>query len=241
MRMYSASGRSRWPYVIGAAVVVVAVGGGLAYANTRDDSTPTAISTSTSSPTTAPTSIPTGGTSGSGDNEGDAAPTGCLGGQGRDVATVLAAQRAGKHTTYGAVEVATTFYRWLWQSPYPSQSDAKDVSAAIMATSAPKNVSDLAGQYASAKDLTAGVVPVGTPFHMSTTNGIWKVDEKSTSDEVWVSLAAGYVIDGALSPTKVGVVGFVMDWENNAWHISSAINVNQTQLANGGTRYTGGC
>jgi hypothetical protein len=241
MRMYSASGRSRWPYVIGAAVVVLAVGGGIAYANNRGDSTPTAISTRTSTPTTAPTSIPTGGDSGSGDNDDDAAPTGCLGGQDRDPAMVLAAQRAGKHTTYGAVEVATAFYRWLWQYPYPSQSEAKQVSAAVMSSSAPASFADVAAQYASVKNPTGGIVPDGKAFHVSTTNGIWQVGENSTSNRVSVNLAAGYVIDGALSPTQVAVAGYTMVWENGSWRIAAGINVDQTKLANGGTHYTGGC
>lgn len=240
MRMYSASGRSRWPYVIGAAVVVVAVGGGIVYATHRGDNTPTAISTS-SAPAAVPTSIPTGGDSGSGDNEDDAAPTGCLGGQDRDPAMVLAAQRAAHHTTYGAVEVATAFYRWLWQSPYPSQADAKAVSAAVMSASAPPAFANVAAQYESIKDPTGGIVPDGTPFHVSTTNGIWQVSESSTPDRVSVNLATGYVINGALSPTRVAVAGYTMVWEKGAWHIASGINVDQTKLANGGTRYTGGC
>jgi hypothetical protein len=242
MRMYSASGRSRWPYVIGAAVVVLAVGGGFAYANTRGDSTPTAINTTTSAPTTAPTSIPTGGTSGSGDNEDDVAPTGCLGEQDRDAAMVLAAQKAAKHSAYGAVEVATAFYRWIWQYPFPGAAEATAVSKNLMASSAPSSFKDLAGSLASAgDDPTQGVVSAGTAFHMSTTNGVWRVTEGKNANEVNVTFIAGYVIDGALSPTKVGVGGYVMDWENGAWRISSGITPDQTQLTNGGTRYTGGC
>lgn len=242
MRMYSASGRSRWPIVIGAAVVVVAVGGGLVYANTRDD-TPTAISTPTGSPSTSvPTSIPTGGTSGSGDNEDDVAPTGCLGGQDRNAAMVLTAQKTAKHSTYGAVEVATSFYRWLWQYPTPNASDSDTVSKSIMASTSPVGYRDLAGAYEKAGNkLAAGAVSAGTPFHVSTTNGIWRVTEQSTANQVYVTFAVGYVIDGALSPTKTTVSGFVMDWENGAWRIEKSIVPDQTVLANGGTRYTGGC
>ncbi|GAA4266608.1 hypothetical protein [Frondihabitans peucedani] len=241
MRMYSASGRSRWPIVIGAAVVVVAVGGGIVYATNRGNNQPTATIT-TSAPAPAVTSIPTGGTSGSGDNENDEAPTGCLGGQDRDAPMVLAAQKAAKHSTYGAVEVATSFYRWLWQYPTPNASDADTVSKSIMAITSPVAYRDLAGAYQRAGDkLAAGEVPPGTSFHVSTTNGIWRVTEHSTSNQVYVTFAVGYVIDGALSPTKTTVSGFVMDWENGAWRIEKSIVPDQTVLANGGTRYTGGC
>lgn len=241
MRMYSASGRSRWPVVIGAAIVIVAVGGGIVYATNRGDNRPTATIT-TSAPAAAPTSIPTGGTSGSGDNEDDVAPTGCLGGQDRDAAMVLAAQKAAKHSTYGAAEVATSFYRWIWQYPFAKQTDATAVSKSLISDSAPASFKNLAGSLAAAGDNpTQGVVPAGTAFHMSTTNGVWRVTEGKSANEVNVTFIAGYVIDGALSPTKVGVGGYVMVWENGAWRISEGITPDQTQLANGGTRYTGGC
>lgn len=241
MRMYSASGRSRWPIVIGAAVVVVAVGGGLAYANTRGDTTPTATRT-TSSASTAPTSIPTGGTSGVGDNEGDAAPTGCLGGQDRTAAMVLAAQKSAGHSSYGAVEVATSFYRWLWQYPYPSAAEAQTVSDAIVSPDASEALKNIEAQYqAAGNNPTQGVVPPGGKFFMSTTNGVWSVLEGGTPNRVTVQLAAGYVIDGALSPTKTGVSGYVMVWQNGAWRISTGTPVDQTKLANAGTRFTGGC
>ena len=35
-RMYSSTGRSRWPLVIGAAAAVVVIGGGVVFATTRD-------------------------------------------------------------------------------------------------------------------------------------------------------------------------------------------------------------
>jgi len=243
MRMYSASGRSRWPIVIGAAVVVVvAVAGGLAYANTRGDDTPTAISSSTSTPTSSPSSVPTGGTSGGGDNEDDAAPTGCLGGQDRDVDMLLTAQKQGVHSTYGAVEVATAFERWLWQYPSPSVADSNTVSSNVIASTATPAWKGIAAQYKAAGDnITQGVVTAGTPFHVSTTNGIWRVTEGSSADRITVELAVGYVVNGALSPTKVAGIGLVMVWENGSWHVESGTNIDQTKLANGGTRFTGGC
>ena len=240
MRMHTATGRSRWPFVIVGGVAAVALIGGVAFAATRPGDEPVAAP-STSTPAT-PTAPVTGGSSGAGDDEDDVAPTGCLGGQDRNAAMVVAAQGEAKHTTYGAVEVATSFYRFLWQYPYPSAADSKAVSNAIMAADTPAAFADIAGGYAAAGDNpTQGVVPAGTDFHISSTNGLWGVSEGSTPDRVEVSLAAGYVIDGALSPSKVAVNGFIMVWEDDAWHIEQGLTIDQDRLAAGGTRYTGGC
>ena len=241
MRMYSASGRSRWPIVIGAAVVVVAVGGGIVYATNRGDNTPTAIYAPAAPPLPCLRRFRLGATPAAATTKTTPHRRAASAGKTGTQLWCWRRRRAAHHTTYGAVEVATAFYRWLWQSPYPSQADAKAVSAAIMSASAPPAFANVAAQYASVKNPTGGIVPDGTPFHVSTTNGIWQVSESSTRDRVGVNLAAGYVINGALSPTQVAVAGYTMVWEKGAWHIAAGINVDQTKLANGGTRYTGGC
>ncbi len=241
MRMVTASGRSRWPIVIGAAALVIAITGGIAYTATRPAPQPNAApSTATATPT--PTST---GSTGAGDNEDDVAPTGCLGGQDRNVNMVLTAQADAKHTSYGAVEVATAFYRWLWQSPNPAANtaDANTVSVAIMASTANDAFRDLAGSYTAMAntDITSGQVPSDTPFHLSTTNGLWLVEQNSTADRVTVNIAAGYVVNGELSPTKTAIIAQTLVWENDAWHIERAGTPDQAKLAAGGTRYTGGC
>jgi len=242
MRMHTATGRSRWPYVIGGAVAVAAIAGGVAFGVTRPNDEPIAAPTTSPPASAAPTAAPTGGSSGAGDNEDDVPPTGCLGGPDRDADMVLAAQDEAQHTTYGAVEVATTFYRFLWQYPYPSTGEAARVQESIMAGSAPEAFADIAAGYQAVGDNpTQGVLPAGTDFHLSTTNGLWRVAETSTPDRVEVSLAAGYVVDGALSPTKVAVNGFVMVWEDDGWRIEQGLIIDQDRLAAGGTRYTGGC
>lgn len=240
MRMVTASGRSRWPYVIGAVILVAAIGGGIAYSVTRPDPEPIAGPTS-STPTPTPTAP--SGSSGSGDDEDDVAPTGCLGGLDRTPTMVLAAQADATHTTYGAVEVATAFYRWSWQYPHPAAADADAVSAGIMSSTANDSFRDLASSYVALADtdMTSGQIPANTPFHLSTTNGLWMVSEGSTADKVEVNLAEGYVVNGELSPTKGAVISLTMLWEDGAWHLESGGTPDQTQLANGGTRYTGGC
>ena len=242
MRMVTAAGRSRWPYVIGAAILVVALGFGIAYSATRPTSEPNAGPTEspTSIGTPTPTAPATDGNAGIGD---DVAPTGCLGGLDRTVDMVLTAQAEAKHTTFGAVEVATAFYRWGWQYPYPTAADADAVGAGIMASTANDSFRDLAAAYTASADtdMTSGQVPANTPFHLSTTNGLWMVSEGSTADKVEVNLAEGYVINGELSPTKAAVISLTMVWEKGAWHLESGGTPDQTKLTNGGTRYTGGC
>jgi len=242
MRMHTATGRSRWPYVIGGAVAVVAIVGGVAFAVTRPDDEPVAAPTTSAPASATPSAAPTGGSSGAGDNEDDVPPTGCLGGQYRNADMVLSAQKKAQHTTYGAVEVATAFYRFLWQYPYPVVEDSDVVQSSVMSASAPTAFADIAAGYELVgDDPTQGVLPAGTDFHLSTTNGLWTVSEDSSPNRVKVSLAAGYVIDGALSPTEVAVNGFIMVWEDDAWHIEQGLTVDQDRLAAGGTRYTSGC
>ncbi|ANP74823.1 hypothetical protein [Cryobacterium arcticum] len=238
MRMVTASGRSRWPLVIGGGLLVLAIGGGIAYTATQPTAEPVATPTS-STPTATPT--PTEGASSSGDNEDDVAPTGCLGGQDRNANMVLTAQAEAKHSTYGAVEVATAFYRFVWQGPYPAAADATTVSDAIMSAGTPESYRDLAGTYASTADLTNGEVEPGVPFHLSTTNGLWLVGQDSTADRVTVNIAAGYVVNGELSPTKATAQAFVMVWEDGAWHVAEGEQPDAEKLSAGGNRYTGGC
>ena len=154
---------------------------------------------------------------------------------------VLTAQAEAKHSTYGAVEVATAFYRFVWQGPYPAAADAATVSDATMSAGTPESYRDLAGTYASTADLTNGEVEPGVPFHLSTTNGLWLVGQDSTADRVTVNIAAGYVVNGELSPTKATAQAFVMVWEDGAWHVAEGEQPDAEKLSAGGNRYTGGC
>ncbi|ROS47927.1 hypothetical protein [Frigoribacterium sp. PhB24] len=242
MRMHTAAGTSRWPFVIVGGVATVAIVGGVAFAATRPDDEQVAAPTTSAPASTAPTAAPTGDTSGAGDNEDDVPPTGCLGGQERNADMVLTAQSEAKHSTYGAVEVATAFYRFLWQYPYPADAEANAVTDNLMSSSSPASFRDLPAAYEAAGDnMAAGTVDAGAPFHISTTNGLWRVLEESTGDRVFVELAEGYVVDGALSPALSTVAGYIMVWEDDAWHIEQGLTPDQDKLAAGGNRYTGGC
>ena len=237
MRMVTASGRSRWPYVIGAVILVAAISGGVAYNATRPDTRPVPLT----SPTTA-TSTPKA-TSSITDLADDVAPTGCLGGLDRNLDMVLAAQESAKHTTYGAVEAATAIYRWLWQYPTPPKSESDVVGADIISVAAPEVWRDVTAQYESdfwLQKISEYKTRDGE-FHTSSTNGLWRVTEQSTVDEVNVELSLGTVIDGALSPTSSTVSGFTMVWESGGWHLKSGFGVDETRLLSGGTQFTGGC
>ncbi len=132
---------------------------------------------------------------------------------------VLAAQKAAGHNSYGAVEVATAYYRFIWQSPVPAAKDVQTVESDVISSDAAAEYRDLAGTYKQYPNVSNGDVADGTPFHLSTTNGLWMVDPSSTADRVTVNVAAGYVVDGALSPTKSTAQGFVMVWQDGAWHV----------------------
>jgi hypothetical protein len=188
-RMYSATGRSRWPFLIGGLVAVVGLGGGVAFALTHHDAPAATVLSPT--PTDAPPSSSAAVDTGGGDDEDGAPPTGCLGGLDRDAAMVLTAQKEAAHTPYGAEEL-------------------NSVSQAVMADDANPTFRDLAGSYAKVPDITGGVVSAGHPFHLSTTNGVWMIDSNATPDRVTVDIATGYVIDGALSPSKVAAIGMTM-------------------------------
>jgi hypothetical protein len=237
--MHTKSGRSRWPYVIGSALVVVAVVGGLVYTANQ----PTAEPTPTAMPTPTATAPVDGGSSGAGDGEEGVAPTGCLGGQIRDAVMVTAAQSAAPHTTYGAIEVATSFYRFFWQSPSPAVTESSYIADNVIASTANAAWKDVAAQYESEtwEQLVAEKQVFGSSFYVSSANGIWRVTEDSTSDRVTVEVAVGYVFDDVLSPTEVAGVGLVMVWENDAWRVEGGAPIDQDKLAAGGTRFTGGC
>ncbi len=238
MRMRSeTTGLSRWPWVIGGTAALV-IGGVVLYGQAAPTNTPAPASSSSVTP--APEA--SGAASGAGDDDPGVAPTGCLGGLDRNSTMFLSAQKEAPHTTYGAVEVATAFYRFIWQTPFPQPGELASVSDSIISSSAASSsFKDLAGSYASVPDITGGVVPRGSQFHLSTTNWLWAFSPDSTSDNVVVHIATGYVIDGALSPTKVAGIGFQMTWSDGAWHVVAGALLDQTLITSGGVRFTGGC
>jgi hypothetical protein len=241
MRTYTASGRSRWPFIIGGAALIVVIALAVVYGLSQNTPHTTAAPmTAAATPSVTPTTT-TQPTSSAADGDSGTAPSGCLGGPKRGVGMVLKAQKLAAHTTFGAVDAAAAFARWSFQYPYPAASDSSSMSKVIVASDASADQKDLAGQYAAAGDLTSGTVPAGTPFYLSTVSGLWTVSEGSTSDRVTVNLNTNYVVDGTFSPTKTAAIAYVMVWQDGAWKVESAMRPDTQQLASGGTLFTGGC
>ncbi|AYG05528.1 hypothetical protein [Gryllotalpicola protaetiae] len=236
--MYSTDGRSRWPWVIGALVLAVLIAAAIVWGTSRSaGGKPTASGTPTATSTPTPTDTTDSGAS---DGEAGAAPTGCLGGPNYDAASVLTAQKDAPNTDFGAVEVAAAFDRFTAQYPYPSTSAQQEVSAALRSSSSPSSYWEPYTEQSVGNNPTQGTLPAGTHFTVSTVNGLWRVQDGGNG-ELIVDMAAGYVVNGSLSPTKGNVSGFYMKWEKGAWRIVEGHNVDQNSLAAGGTHFTAGC
>jgi hypothetical protein len=241
MRTHSRDGRNRLPLILGIGVLVLVAAGILAFALGRNSVVNAPIARpSESSSSLHPTPTKTEISAGSDDDTGPA-PTGCLGGNPRDVNMLLDAQKSAPHTAFGAVEIAAAFARWSYQFPYPPAADSSEVSAAVIASNATSANKDLAGGYLRAGDITNGNVPANTPFFFSTTNGLWDISSESSSDDITVTVNGSYVINGVLSPTKTAASAFELVWQGGSWRILTAVQPDVQRLAAGGTTFTGGC
>ena len=214
--------RNRWICIVGiVAVVVIAIGVVLATTLNHPTATPTATAS-----TPARTAQPT-----------DTAPTGCLGGNARDASMLLAAQKAAPHTANGAVEVAAALVRWTFRSPSFSTDEASEVSQKVISSSA----SDEFKNLQPTSNNSGGVVADGTPFYLSTAQGVFYL-ESASADAVTVSIGAAYVIKGAVSPQLRSSTTVAMVWEDGAWKAKSgSITRTTEELFRIGTAFTGGC
>lgn len=171
----------------------------------------------------------------------DAAPTGCLGGQGRDSTMLLAAQAGAQHSTYGAVEVATAFYRWTYRFPAPSEANVRAVAPVFLPGQAAKAEASLIAGYRRNPNPSIGVVRNGTPFYVSTVGGKWIAQPGSSPGVQRVTVEAPYVIDGVLSPTKTATASFQMQWADGGWRVAGLSDGDPARVAAGGTTFTAGC
>ena len=172
----------------------------------------------------------------------DPAPTGCLGGQARDTAMVLAAQKKAGHSSFGAVEVAAAFYRWGYRYPYPSAGEVR----ALRPLFASEKANELQRQFISGYQRAyvpppGGDVATGTPYYLTTANGVWSVADDSTSDRVVAAAQLHYVIGGSYSTTQTVSLTAVLVWQGSAWHLSSLRQSDPDRLSAGGTSFTSGC
>lgn len=223
--------RRAWPWILLAAIVLIAVVLAIVLATTANRQPGTQTSAPTqASPTTVASSAPAA-----------TAPTGCLGGPARDAAMVIAAQKAALHTSNGAVEVAAAMVRWTFQSPSPSASDADEVSANVIASTASDEFKDLKGAIEKTPNNSGGAVPDGTDFHISTAPGVWHL-ESSSADTAKVTVGGAYVVAGALSPQLRSSTTFTLVWQAGEWKIESgSVDTTTQQLFAEGTTFTEGC
>lgn len=219
--------KPRWPWIVGilAVVVVIIAAIGISNALTNGGNAPAAT------PTASKTSTPAS----------DSAPTGCLGGSNRDNAMLLAAQKAAPHTANGAVDFAAAVVRWTLRHPTASVDDANAVAPKIIASDAADTFKDLGAAVAANPNPSGGAVADGTDFYVSTAPGVWYVDKQS-ADAVTVSVGAGYVIGGAVSPQLRTSTTYLLEWQAGAWRVKSGSLAHTTEeLFKIGTPFSGGC
>ena len=168
----------------------------------------------------------------------DVEPTGCLGGDTRDAAMVLAAQEAAARTRNGAVEFATSYVRWLTRYPVPSAAEAEAIQTAAVVDG---GIYDLIGSLKAEPNLSGALVPNGEEFYVSTVPGVWNL-ESYAGDTAEVSVGVGVVINGELHPQFRISTMLTLAWEGDAWRVDHANQARTTEeLFSIGTGYTGGC
>lgn len=214
----------KWPWIVGIIVVAVLVVVAVVVftrpsGNDQPISSPAATSTAAA--------------------DGGEAPTGCLGGDKRDAAMVLAAQKAAPDTSAGAVEFAAAMQRFLYQYPYPSADDAAAASKTVMAKDA--ETRDLAAFFATNPNISGGLVPDGQTYYRSTIPGVWHLESYS-NDQAVVSIGTGVVVDGKLNTTIRGSITVTVVWEDGAWKFLTSSGTRTTEdLYSVGTAFTAGC
>lgn len=221
MRAQAKPPRRTWPWIVVGVVLAALIAYALyAVATNKPAAEPTPEPTTTDS-------LPI-----------DVAPTGCLGGDTRDAAMLLAAEAAAPHTTNGAVEFATAYVRWMHQFPNPSAEDATKAKAVFATTN---DDFDLVAYLNTKPNLSGGVVEDGRTFYSSTVPGVWLVESES-ADKVTASIGTAFVVDGQLSASLRGSITVTVVWEDGGWRFDSSEGTRTTEdLFTTGTGFTGGC
>lgn len=223
----------RWPWIVAVVVIAVAI---IAYLTTpapreQEPSTPTPSLTATApAPAETPALTP--------NPVADAAPTGCLGGAGRDADMVLSTVEKAPHTSNGAVEIAASFMRWIHQFPVPSADDAQRVQDLAIDT---VDGTDAVTAFASSPNLSGGAAADGQTFYVSTAPGVFTLDS-FTPETAIVTIGTGMVIDGVLGSISRQSKTFELRWANEHWNLVDAEVTKQPgELFTVGTPFTGGC
>lgn len=222
--------RSKWPWIVGVVVVVaLVIAAVFVFARPNGGDQPDSSTAATAATSTTSTVAPIG----------EEAPTGCLGGDERDAAMVIAAQKASPKTSSGAVEFAAAMQRFLYQYPYPSADDATLASNTVIAKDA--ETRDLAAFFATNPNISGGLVPDGETYYRSTIPGVWHLESYS-NDQAVVSIGTGVVVAGELKTTVRGSITVTVVWEDGAWKFLTSSGTRTTEdLYSVGTAFTAGC
>jgi hypothetical protein len=154
---------------------------------------------------------------------------------------VLSAQAQAQHSTFGAVELATAFYRWTYRFPVPSSADIRAIAPVFVPTDSARAQASLRAGYTQNPNPSTGAIPNGTPFYLSTVSGQWVANAGTSASEVLVSVEAPYVVDGAISATKTATASFQMRWVDGRWRVAALAKGDPSKLTAGGTTFTAGC
>jgi hypothetical protein len=154
---------------------------------------------------------------------------------------LLTAQRAAPHTTFGAVEVATAFFRWSYRYPVPSSEEIKHAAAVLVPDRSEAAQAELRSDYARNPNPSGGQVSDKTPFYLSTVGGTWLVQPGTSAGEQVISIQAPFVVDGEVSATKSTTEAFRMRWIEGLWRVVGLTKADPTKLSSGGTAFTSGC
>lgn len=154
---------------------------------------------------------------------------------------LLNAQQAAQHSTYGAVEVATAFYRWSYRYPVPSGADVRAIDRVFVPGQSGKAEASLIADYVRNPNPSGGVVKDGTDFYLSTATGRWTAQAGNAAGDELISVQAAFVVDGVLSATETTTEAFRMRWVRGAWRIVGVAKSDPSKIAAGGTSFTAGC
>lgn len=218
----------RWIWVVGGAIVAAAIVVGVvlwAQRPTDPDAGPTPGATD---------STPTPGT----DTE---TVTGCLV-DGQSLDMLLRTQENAAHSEAGAAEFATAAMRWTKRWPWPTAEEFKVVTAETWTGSSSFDQAQYDALVAG-PNASSGIVPEGTPFHLTSVVGRYYVDNYE-GDIAQVTVGLSFVIGEAVSPLYRSVGTYDLEWTDDGWktvYVSNKHTVQELFDDDLGTPYTGGC
>ncbi|MBT2486934.1 MULTISPECIES: hypothetical protein [unclassified Microbacterium] len=217
----------RWVWVVGGAIVAAAIVVGVVLWAQR----PT-------DPDAGPTPGATGGTTATPGTDTETV-TGCLA-EGQGIDMLLTTQESAPQSEAGAVEFATAQMRWTKQWPWASFEEFETANVETWAGGQPIDRAQYDAMVAG-PNASSGIVPDGTPFHLTSVVGRWYVDAYD-GDTAQVTIGLAFVIGEAVSPLYRSVGTYNLEWTENGWVTKGTETKHTVEEAfDLGDPYTGGC